>query len=93
MDYPPEIRFFLGEAYRLRGEEGDAGRAFEAHLLTRQNAPDYAPTHRALGLHYMKNGENQSALQHFERYLELLPTAADRAYVEQYLQTLREEAA
>lgn len=87
--YPAPARFYLGEAYRLRGAEGDVENAARAYRVTLEQAPDFAPTYRALGLHYMKNAEPEPAEYYFQRYLELAPGAPDRGYIEYYRSTLQ----
>ena len=76
--YPPSARYYLGEAYRLRNQPGDVERALNAYRVTLQQAPEYAPTYRALGLYYMKHAQPEKADASFQRYLELQPEAADR---------------
>jgi predicted Zn-dependent protease len=82
--YPPSAWFYLGEAYRLRGEEGDAGQAVNAYHKAATLAPSFAPGYRSLGLYYMKSGQKEQAASYFSRYLELAPDAPDRAYIEMY---------
>ncbi len=84
--YPPEAAFYLGEAYRLRNESGDAEKAEREFLRALENAPSFAPTHRALGFLLYKRGDTAGAAGHFRRYLELAPDAPDRGYVESALQ-------
>lgn len=84
-EYPPEASYFLGEAYRLRGKEGDLALAEREYTLALELAPDFAPSHRALGLLLYKRGDKQLSVPLFKRYLELMPEAADRGYVEHYL--------
>lgn len=84
-EYPPEAAYFLGEAYRLRGNEGDLALAEREYTLALELAPGFAPSYRALGLLLYKRGEKQRSAPLFRRYLELAPDAPDRAYVEHYL--------
>ncbi|MGD8590774.1 MAG: M48 family metalloprotease [Chromatiales bacterium] len=84
LHYPPSARYYLGEAYRLRNQPGDLERALDAYRTTIQQAPEYAPTYRALGLYYMKHAQPDKADESFQRYLELQPDAADRGYIEYY---------
>lgn len=84
-EYPPEASYYLGEAYRLRGEEGDIALAEREYLLALEQAPNFAPAHRALGLIHYKRGAKALAAPLFKRYLELTPDAPDRGYVEFYL--------
>lgn len=84
-EYPPEAGFFLGEAYRLRFQEGDLALAEREYTLSIELAPGFAPAYRALGLLHYKRGDKRGAAPLFRRYLELAPDAADRGYVEAYL--------
>ena len=88
---PPQYRFYLAEAYRMRGQPGDAERAEEEYVATLQCCPDFAPTHEALGLIRMNQGRNKEASELFTRYLDLSPQAQDRAYIERYLDQLKEQ--
>jgi len=87
--YPSSAWYYLGEAYRLRDEEGDAARSVDAYQTAIQQAPGFAPSYRALGLYHMKNNEPVLADNHFSRYLELQPDAADRGYIEHYQTSLK----
>jgi len=82
--YPPSAWYYLGEAYRLRDEEGDADLAVKAYQTAVDRVPAFAPPYRALGMHYMKTGQSAQAVSCFNRYLELAPEAPDRAYIEMY---------
>lgn len=83
-EYPPEASYYLGEAYRLRAEEGDQDKAEREYTLSTELAPQFAPAFRALGLLYYKRGQKSLAAPLFRRYLELAPNAADRGYIEAY---------
>ena len=89
--FPPDYRYYLGEAYRLRDDPGDGSRAETEYTAVLADCPDFAPTYRALGKIRMQQGRDEEACELFERYLELAPRARDRAYVERYLAKLREE--
>ncbi len=82
--YPPSAWYYLGEAYRLRDDEGDADLAVTAYQTAVARVPAFAPPYRALGLHYMKAGQTEQAASYFSRYLDLAPEAPDRAYIEMY---------
>ncbi len=90
--YPPSAWYYQGEAYRLRGEDGDVERALNAYQTAIRQAPDFAPSYRALGLHYMKHDDPDQADSYFGRYLDLRPDAPDRSYVELYRSQLEEES-
>jgi predicted Zn-dependent protease len=84
-EYPPEASYYLGEAYRLRGEPGDEAAAEREFKLVIETVPRFAPVHRALGLLHLKRGDTARAAPLLRRYLELAPAAADRGHVEYYL--------
>lgn len=81
-EYPDHVDYFLGEAYRLRGDRGDDARAEAAYQRALERAADFAPTHRALGREFLKRGESERARTHLQQYLLMAPDAADRAHVE-----------
>lgn len=82
---PQERHYYLGEAYRLRGEEGDAERALTSYEKAIKAGSTFAPPHRALGIHYYKAKQMGLARKHIEKYLKLAPKAPDREFLEQYL--------
>ncbi|MEW6132677.1 MAG: M48 family metalloprotease [Pseudomonadota bacterium] len=84
-EYPPEAGYFLGEAYRLRNQPGDAELAEREYTLSMELAPAFAPAYRALGMLHYRRGEKNLAAPLFRHYLELAPDAADREYIELYL--------
>ncbi len=87
-EYPPEAGYYLGEAYRLRNNDGDPELAKREYTLTIELAPSFAPPFRSLGLLHYKQGEKGSAAPLFKRYLELAPEAPDREYIEAYLKDI-----
>ena len=87
--YPPSAQYYLGKAYQLRNEEGDAERSVDAYRTAIQQAPEFAPPYRAMGLYYMKNNEPVQADNYFSHYLELQPDAPDRDYIEYYRTNLK----
>ncbi len=91
-EYPPEASYYLGEAYRLRNEEGDLVTAEREFNSVIETAPGFAPTHRALGLLAYKRGDKARARILLKRYLELAPTAEDRGHIEFYLAALDQPA-
>lgn len=84
-DYPPSVHYFLGEAYRLRAQQGDEVSAEVEYLRAIERAPDFAPTYRSLGVLYLKQNAYADAIPLFQKYLALAPAASDRQYVEHYL--------
>lgn len=91
-ELPPQAQYYVGEAYRLRGDAGDLKRAEEAYLKAVQAAPEFAPSYRALGALAMKANHYADAQKYLDRYLELAPDAPDRKYVESYLKIARKKA-
>ena len=87
--YPQSAWYYLGEAYRLRGEEEDTERSATAYATAIRLVPEFAPSWRAMGLYYMKQDDAEQAESHFDRYLELMPDASDRAYIELYRTKLK----
>jgi predicted Zn-dependent protease len=87
-ELPPQAPYFLGEAYRLRGEKGDLERAEAAYARAIAAAPEYPPSYRALGIVCMKTARYGEATRYFSKYLELAPAAVDRKHVESYLRII-----
>ena len=89
-DYPPYVDYYLGEAYRLRGEKGDHELMQAAYLKAIAAAPEFAPAYRALGMQLLKAGAYEDAERRLEKYLALAQDAADRRYAQLYLEEARE---
>jgi len=90
-ELPPYAQYYIGEAYRLRAQPGDAQLAQAAYLQAIANAPEFAPSYRALGVQYMKARQYSAASRYLTRYLELAPNASDRKYVESYIALARKK--
>ena len=88
---PREAAFYLSESYRLRGDAGDAERAGEWLLKANALTPDYPPVLRASGMAAMRAGQRADAKAFFTSYLQRLPHASDRAFVQSYLTQIEEE--
>ncbi len=88
--YPAYSSYYLGEAYRQRGEPGDQQLALASYQQAILRAPGYAPSYRALGYHHFKLRQDQQAQNYLEKYLALAPQAADRDYVLLYLAQIKE---
>jgi predicted Zn-dependent protease len=84
----PEFQYYLGELYRIRGNEGDSDLAVEAYTaaLSQNGAP--AEAHRSLGLVHWREGRETEARAAFEAYLRAAPDADDGAMVKSYLDQL-----
>jgi len=79
------LNFYLGEAYRRRGKEGDREQAAKLYALaiTQPGAP--AKAWREHGLALRAAGARVPAAAALRRYLELAPKADDLAFVTGYL--------
>lgn len=84
----PLVQFHRGEAYRLRGENGDLDRALDDYraAAAESNAPP--PAFRGIGLIARQRGQAAEARQAFARYLQLVPEAPDAALIRNYLSEL-----
>jgi len=92
-EYPPEAQFYLGEAYRRRGKDGDEKLAEQFYDRTIAQAPQFAPSYRALGMICLKHKEYRRAAENFDLYLTLAPDAKDAAYVRQYSELAKQKGA
>ena len=90
-NYPPHAYYYLGEAYRQRGERGDDELLEQAYLNAIKAAPEFAPTYRALGVYFLKKGVYEEAEKQLEKYLTLTQNPADRKYAETYLELARKK--
>jgi len=91
--YPPEAQYYLGEAYRQRGNEGDDKLAEQFYGKAIADAPQFASSYRALGILCLKRGDYQCATQNFEKYLMLAADAKDIVYVRQYYELAKKGVA
>lgn len=91
--YPQDAQahYWLGEVYRQRGEEADRDKAVQAFEKAIQVAPGFADPYRSLGTMRFKQEQWKEAQSAFEQYLALSPAAADRAFIEAYVEELRKK--
>jgi len=80
-----QVQYFKGEAYRLRGREGDTKLALEAYRAALQLDTTPPEVHRSLGTVLRQTGEVAEATRAFQRYLELKPDAEDAELIRSYL--------
>jgi predicted Zn-dependent protease len=88
-DCEPAAAFWLGEAYRLRGDEGDVERALRTYRWVLERAPQLAVAWRGIGEIQHRAGANDEAADAFARYLEVAPEATDAEAVRAELARLR----
>jgi predicted Zn-dependent protease len=93
---PPEdkamLSFYLGEAYRRRGNPSDRSEAarWYAQAIALPDPP--AAAWREHGMALRDAGQRREAAEALHRYLELAGDAPDRAFVEHDLAELQEHA-
>lgn len=83
--FPPEARYYLGEAYRVSTDKSIQQKALQHFEAAQKANPSYAPIYRSLGMSQMQSGEDGAAERSFRKYLSLASDATDRAYIEHYL--------
>jgi predicted Zn-dependent protease len=88
-DIDPASAFWLGEAYRLRGDAGDAERAAGAYRWAVDRAPDLATAWRGIGEVARRAGRRAEAIDAYRRYLDGAPDALDREAVRAELERLQ----
>jgi beta-barrel assembly-enhancing protease len=80
------LRYFEGEAYRLRDENGDAARAAESYAAAVQFPNTLPEAFRAHGYAQLKAGNAEEGKRALLQYLALRPDAMDAAVVKFSLQ-------
>ncbi|KQT43913.1 MULTISPECIES: M48 family metallopeptidase [unclassified Methylophilus] len=89
--YPPTVHYYLGEAHRKRNEKDDIDIALREFDRAIELDSDFAPVYRSRGLLLMSQSKREQAASEFKRYLELVPEASDKSYVNSYLETLAKQ--
>jgi Zn-dependent protease with chaperone function len=74
-----ELRYFLGQIYSLRGEEGDGDLAAQAYAEAVQFPKPIPEAFRAHGYARLKAGYKQEGNRALAQYLDLRPDAPDAA--------------
>lgn len=88
-DIDPASAYWLGEAYRVRGDAGDAERAVAAYRWVLECAPDLAAAWRGIGEIARRGGRRSEAIDALQRYLDGAPEALDREAVRAELERLQ----
>jgi len=83
---PSLVRYFYGEMYRQRGEEGDEKRAMDAYRHSVEGGAAPPETYKNLGYLYLKANRVPEARENFRQYLLLKPDASDQAMIRFYLE-------
>ncbi len=84
-DLKATYTFFLAEAFRRRGKDGDAIRAQSLYEEAVELPGPPAAAFREHGMSLRAQGDRQGAAAALQRYLALAPDAGDAAFVQQYL--------
>jgi len=87
-DVQGRYTFFLAEAHRRRGKDGDAAQAAALYAQAVSLADAPAAAFREHGLSLRAAGQPTEAAKALRRYLELAPEAEDAAFVRHYLTEL-----
>jgi predicted Zn-dependent protease len=77
--------YLLGEIYRQRGQQNDAGAAQKNYKKAISLNPSFPEPHKAMGLIHYKDGDRRLAKIFFESCLLLSPDTPDKAYIQGYL--------
>lgn len=88
-DIDPASAYWLGEAYRVRGDAGDAERAVAVYRWVLERAPDLAAAWRGIGEIARRGGRRTEAIDALQRYLDGAPEALDREAVRAELERLQ----
>ena len=84
----PEIKYFQGELYSARLEDGDLSNAEAVYRECLQYPQAPSEAYRELAMIYMKSGRGEQAVPLFESYLAREPNAFDRGMVKAYIQRI-----
>lgn len=84
-DQHVNVRYYLGESYRLRNAEGDPIRAESEYRQVLSLAPAHFGASRGLGVICLRQGRLAEAKAHFMMAASAAPNPDERGFVEQYL--------
>lgn len=80
--------FLLAEAHRQRGENDDMEKAMAAYRKAVAIDVRHSESYRGMGLLQLKKGDAAAAKKNLRQYLNLMPQATDREYIEEYLKQM-----
>jgi len=93
------VHYLIGQVYRDQGRYSDAIHKFEELVVMKDNwvstnkilgNTEYQiPAYRELGYCYAKIGDRQRAVESYEQYLTLNPSAKDQNAVKEYIEQLQ----
>lgn len=84
--------YILGEAYRLRGSEGDIKLARESFTAAEKSGLNTPEIYKSIGLIEYKTGNTSEALSAFSNYLKVADEAdPERSFISMYMEKLKRE--
>ena len=84
----PQCRFYLGEAYRLRGKEGDMSNALKIYTELLNLDPQFTQAYKSMGIISYKDKNFTEAKSYFEKYLSSGPDEKEAVFVRHYLKII-----
>lgn len=84
-----DLRYFRGEARRLRAQDDDLERALTDLNTAARMTGAPAQTHRAIGLLLRARNDRDGAAASFNQYLQVAPDAPDAGMIKSYLSELK----
>lgn len=88
---PSMTSFFLADAYRRRGEEGDQLLAIDHLEAAANSSKPYPQAYKWLGILHLKKKNKAAARKYFEEHLAEFPDSEDREMVLYYLSLTEEQ--
>jgi tetratricopeptide (TPR) repeat protein len=86
------LDYYLGEAYRLRRQEGDKEKAMEYWQMAAAGENPPVDVWRAMAEYNRRAKNKAQALSDYKTYLMKAPDAPDRALIEKYIDRLQTES-
>ncbi len=86
-----EVQFYLGMAYVRRDDDGDAQLAIRALQKAVQLNPNYVEAYYYLGQLHLSQGQRESAVEAWRRYVNLSQDEQKLARVRAWLRNLQQE--
>ena len=79
----------LATAAGQQNWKANQAKSEELYLKSLQLNNPTPVTHRGLGMLYEKTGRGKAAIDEYQKYLELVPDAVDRARIQRHIETLK----
>ena len=83
------MKYFVAEAYRQRAMPGDDALALEGFQALLSASFEMPRLHRSIGLIKRERHEKDAAIESFNRYIEMAPTAPDSELIKFYIEELK----